>query len=141
FFGAAAVFFDLQKLIECAFSLGRAFQKYRRKSSLRYADRPPKKRFEIRARLNAQMLAKKTHNVFFLVGDAHLQRRIVNEITGSGVAHDLIFAFVLAADKAHAGNAFFRTAADEILFLVIEKIEQNPRDRLDYRSFSGSVLA
>ena len=87
------------------------------------------------------MLPQKSEDLFLFFRDPHLQTRICHIISRTGVAIDAVLAFIKAALECDPNGAFFGTAAYKLLFLIVEKIEQGPGDRLDYRRLAGAVLA
>ncbi len=119
----------------------RVVGKNRCERALGNADRGAKQHLEIGSRLDAEVQPQEPRNLVFLVGDPYPEFRIENVIAGSGVAVNLISAFVNAAFKRNPNPTLPRSAPQEILFPVVEQIEQRPGDRLDDRRLSRAVLS
>ena len=93
------------------------FEKYRGECSLRNADRPAKERVEIRSRLDAEVLPEKSRDLFLLVRDPDLQRRIVDVVTGRRIAIDRVVPLVEAALESHADRPLFAPRRRKSSFL------------------------
>src|SRR5262245_30000240 len=87
------------------------------------------------------MLPEEPRHLIFLLGDPHIDPRIMDVIGSSGVANDRVFPLVQTAYKADTYRAFACSSLNEIVFFVVERIEKRPRDRFDYRCLAGTVFA
>src|SRR5258707_7295590 len=139
-FRTLPVFLDLEKLIEGSFSLDRPFEKNRGKCPLRNTDGLTEKCAQIRAGLDAEMLANESCDLVLsiceairFVGKHGPEDRVKNVVGRFGVTKYAVAASVQPAFEHNADRSFFGAAADKFFFLIFESVEECPRDRFDDR--------
>ena len=134
-----AIFFDLQYLIENAFTVGRWESEVVCEGALRNPNRRFEERGEIRSRVDTQVAAEPGHDLILLLYKSCFRIRVVDMITAARVTGNDIFARVQVGYECDCDLTPFGSAFDEIVPFVFEMVKESPGDPLKNSSFPRAV--